>query len=78
MPAQPPNSLFSSFLLKLFQIIPLHTQTQSYLLQASAEPLKDSLHVSSLLHRDDSCVILLIDPNQECLLNVVPAHRLRT
>lgn len=48
---------------------------QSYLLEASAEPLKDSLHVAALLHRDYSCVILLIDPNQECFLIVVPAQR---
>ena len=49
-------------------------QTQSYLFEAFAEPLKDSLHVASLLHGDDPGVILLIDPNQECLVVVVPAQ----
>lgn len=50
-------------------------QTESYLLESSAEPLKDSFHVASLFHGDDSGVILLIDPDQECLLVVVPAKR---
>lgn len=59
----------------IFLTLPHLKQTQSYLLEASAEPVKDSLHVASPLHGDDPGVILLIDPDQECLLIVVPAQR---
>jgi len=34
-------------------------------LDTSGEPLEDSLHVSTLLHGDDSQLILLVNPNQE-------------
>lgn len=43
-----------------------------YLFEASAEPLKHSLHVATLLHRDDAGVVLLINPYQEVLFIVVP------
>lgn len=43
-----------------------------YLLKSSAEPLKHSLHVASFLHGDDPGVVLLIHPDQEGLLIVVP------
>lgn len=52
-----------------------HVQSQPYLLEASAEPLEDSLHVPSLLHGDDPGVILLINPNQKCFVVVVPVQR---
>ena len=47
----------------------------NYLFQAAAEPLKHSLHVATLLHGDDSGVVLLIDPDKEGLLVVVPEER---
>jgi len=40
--------------------------------QALAETPEDALDVSTLLHRDDSQVILLVDPDQEGLGVVVP------
>lgn len=43
-----------------------------YLFESSAESLKHSLHVASLLHGDDPGVVLLIHPDQEGLLIVVP------
>ena len=46
-----------------------------YLLQASAEASEDLLHVASLLHGDDTQVILLVHPDQEGLLVVVPGER---
>lgn len=43
-----------------------------HLLQADAEASEDLLHVASLLHGDDTQVILLIHPDQEGLVLVVP------
>lgn len=43
-----------------------------YLLQASTEPLEDLLHVASLLHGNDTQMILLIHPHKEGLVVVVP------
>merc|ERR1712152_389 len=43
----------------------LHTVSNSF--DTSGKPLKDSLDISSLLHRDDSELILLIDPDKEGL-----------
>merc|ERR1711970_111747 len=40
--------------------------------QASAEASEDLLHVASLLHRDDARVILLVHPDKEGLVVVVP------
>lgn len=48
------------------------SHTPLYLFESSAESLKHSLHVASLLHGDDSGVVLLIHPDQEGLLIVVP------
>lgn len=42
------------------------------LLKSPAEPFKHSLHVSSLLHGYDPGVILLVYPDEEILLVVVP------
>lgn len=47
----------------------------SNLFEAPAESLKHSLHVAAFLHRDDPCVVLLIHPDQETLLIVVPEGR---
>lgn len=47
----------------------------THLLQAPTETLEDTLHVATLLHGDDACVVLLIDPDQEGLLIVVPRDR---
>merc|ERR1719320_679400 len=41
--------------------------TVSNSLDTSGQPLKDSLDISSLLHRDDSELILLINPDKEGL-----------
>jgi hypothetical protein len=46
--------------------------TGSDLGEASAETGKHLLHVATLLHRDDSQVVLLIDPNKEGLIVIVP------
>ncbi len=46
-----------------------------YLLQANAEASEDLLHVASLLHGDDTQVILLIHPDEEGLVVVVPGGR---
>lgn len=43
-----------------------------HLFESSAEPLKHSLHVATFLHGDDPGVVLLVDPDQEGLLVVVP------
>lgn len=43
-----------------------------YLLQADTEASEDLLHVASLLHGDDTQVILLVHPDQEGLVVVVP------
>jgi len=43
-----------------------------YLLQANAETLEDLPHVAALLHGDDTQVILLVHPDQEGLVVVVP------
>ena len=42
------------------------------LLEAAAESLEDLLHVATLLHRNDTGVVLFVDPNEEVLLLVVP------
>ncbi len=52
-----------------------HTHTPLYLFESSAESLEHSLHVASLLHGDDSGVVLLIHPDQEGLLIVVPEEK---
>lgn len=49
-----------------------------YLLQANAEAPEDLLHVAALLHGDDTQVILLIHPDQERLVVVVPGGIQRT
>lgn len=46
--------------------------TSLYLFESPAESFKHSLHVASLLHGDDPGVVLLIHPDQEGLLVVVP------
>lgn len=45
-----------------------------YLLQANAEAPEDLLHVATLLHGDDTQVILLVHPDQEALAVVVPGE----
>ncbi len=44
-------------------------------LQADAETLEDLPHVAALLHGDDTQVILLVHPDQEGLVLVVPGGR---
>lgn len=44
----------------------------SHLFKTSAEPFEHSPHVSPLLHGYDPCVVLLIYPDQEVLLIIVP------
>lgn len=41
--------------------------------EASAEAGEHLPHVSSFLHADDTQMILLVHPNQECLIVIVPA-----
>lgn len=47
---------------------------RTHVLQATAEPLKDPLHVATLLHGDDAGMVLLVHPHQEALLVVVPGQ----
>jgi len=47
-----------------------------YLLQANAEASEDLLHVASQLHGDHAQMILLVHPDQEGLVVVVPARRI--
>lgn len=44
----------------------------SYPLQTNAEPLEDLLHVATLLHGNDTQMILFIHPDQEGLVVIVP------
>ena len=52
----------------------LMSRFNMYLQQTSAETLEDLPHVSALLHGDDTQVILLVHPDQEGLVVVVPAR----
>ena len=45
-----------------------------YLIQAFAEAFKDAFHVASFLHGDKTSVILLVDPDQEGLVVIVPVR----
>jgi len=42
------------------------------LIESTTKAVKHRAHVSSLLHRDDARVILLVYPNKEVLVIVVP------
>jgi len=42
------------------------------LIDSTSEATEDGLHVSTLLHRDDTDVVLLVHPHQEVLVVVVP------
>ena len=42
------------------------------LIEPTAKAIKHRAHVSSLLHRDNARVILLVYPNKEILVDVVP------
>lgn len=44
----------------------------SHLCEASTETVEHLLHVATLLHRDDTQVVLLIDPDQKGLGIIVP------
>lgn len=44
----------------------------SYLLQANAESLEDLLHVATLLHGNDTQMVLFIHPDQEGFVVIVP------
>lgn len=44
----------------------------SYLLQANAEASEDLLHVAALLHGDNAQMILLVHPDKEGLIFIVP------
>ena len=46
-----------------------------YVLQTNAEASEDLLHVAALLHGDDTQMILLVHPDQEGLVVVVPGGR---
>merc|ERR1739844_344354 len=54
---------------EVFSRLPLDRVTNS--LDAPGKSFKDSLDISTLLHGDDSELILLIDPDQESLGSVV-------
>lgn len=44
----------------------------SYLLESSTESLKYSFHIASFLHRDYPGVVFLINPDEKCLVIIVP------
>jgi hypothetical protein len=44
----------------------------SYLFESIAESVKDFLNVATLLHGNDTSMILLVNPDEEVLLVVVP------
>ena len=50
----------------------LGTDMLLHLLETLTEALEDSSHVTTLLHGDDTGVVLLIDPDEEVLLIVMP------
>lgn len=50
-------------------------RTPAYLGKSSAEAFKHFLHVATFLHGDDTQVVLLIHPDQECLVIIVPSDR---
>lgn len=58
--------------LLILRLLVCASQTPLYLFESPAESFKHSLHVASLLHGDDPGVVLLIHPDQEGLLVVVP------
>lgn len=58
--------------LLILRLLVWASQTPLYLFESPAESFKHSLHVASLLHGDDPGVVLLIHPDQEGLLVVVP------
>ena len=41
------------------------------MMSSSAKSLEDGLNIGTWLHRDDSQLILLVDPNKECLCVIV-------
>ena len=43
-----------------------------YLLKPVTESCKDLVHVPTLLHGDNSSVVFLVHPYQECLAVIVP------
>lgn len=45
---------------------------KSNLCEARAEAVKNFFHVSTFLHGDDTKVVFLINPDQECLIVIVP------
>lgn len=53
----------------------VHAFFMRYLCQADAEASEDLLHVASLLHGDDTQVILLVHPDQEGLVVIVPGGK---
>lgn len=50
----------------------------TYFVEANAEAPEDLFHVATLLHGDDTEVILLIHPNQKGLLVIVPERGITT
>lgn len=50
----------------------------TYFVEANAEAPEDLFHVATLLHGDDTEVILLIHPDQKGLLVIVPERGITT
>ena len=49
--------------------------SSTYVVESTAESLKDAPHVAAFLHGDDAGVILFVHPDQEILVDVVPKFR---
>ena len=54
------------------KLMPLALDESFNLIESTTKAIKHRAHVSSLLHRDDTRVILLVYPNKEILVIVVP------
>ena len=48
------------------------------LFKAATESLKDGFDVAAFLHRDNTNLIFLVQPDQERLLKVMPAYVIST
>ena len=55
-----------------YRLSVLRSPSGTHLSDTAAEPLEHGAHVATLLHWDHPHVVLLVNPNQEVLLVVVP------
>lgn len=46
----------------------------SYFFESTTESLKYSFHIASFLHRDYPGVVFFINPDEKCLVMIVPSE----